>query len=1297
MKFALIACFVAAVGGSIGAAESSKPTGVPVTYALPNTPGETYRVTLAIVDPANPDWIISQFAAGVARTVTAENAGRFTETWNGLDDNFMPVPPGKYAVKGIYMPARKWAVDGDWHTVTPRFAGGASPWLPTPEQVDVPAPFGGDPVNAPMMDVAVGPSGIATFYYQYLENGTNLPQFDLNKPLGPGQFLRAYKSGGAGGGPCVATDGENVWAFSTDGGPKFVYRADGKSFGSSPTANRRNSYPPAGWVTAMTASRDAAAGKSYVFVAQRGKIVSEKQTGSSFSHRYAESATDLVDEITVHDGDNGKVLQTLKLARPRGLVVRADKLFALHADGNGFAISTVSLEKGLPKGEWATLFKVPEKLDPADLEVDSRRRIYLSDRAANHVYQFDATGKSLLTFGKLDVQRPGTYDRDTLMAPAKLATWTDADGKDRLIVVEMAGPNRVSEWSADDGKLLREFMSYQTKCNSGYTIDPADASLIYLPGHDDWLTRFKVDYDKHTWTVDAVWPNVESGQRGALEKPIAVRVNGNLYLASERSLSVYRLAGDRWLKSAGLIFKDKAAFLWNDTNGNGQADEDELRPTEMPKGVMTYHGQKWLADLSYIAPGQGSRDVWRLAPEGFDAHGNPVFKGWQKVLTDPVFMARVEGKTNALYGGNELTDTFSSDWMQVDGSAADGFYVQARGGKNFTANFGAQHKISRYLPDGKGGYRIKWRVGRSVIDGSGAPDELHGGMRCFKPINGLLTIVDQSRSGLLLFTEDGLFVDSIFPKSDKEKSGIYQQPGEFFAGTIYPNAANGKVYYAAGKYTPLLYEMEGWSLAQNPVKPLTTVQNEVTINAAQIASPPEQALALRGGAGTAPIARFAPALGGAELDGTIDGWESAEPVKFASGKQSVEVRSLYDPDTLYLRWHVRLDRKFEAKSHPPLERLFTHDVGADTVSFFVQGDVNAEPKGQAVGRPGDARFVFGLFKDGGTVRPAYVGMYPHYPGASARPQTYRTPVGTAAFAHVGPVEGVTVGHAIDADGEGFVIAASIPRAALPALKTPFGPDLRTMVNFDANLGGHDRFWWANRDGSASRETYDEPSEARLYPGSWAPAQFVSLAGGAVVRNWLVCGPFGGPGAEKFKNDPNGPVPGTNIEMKKAVREFCDAAVYPPDAAGVDLAARYKGDQIKGYWPDPKEVRWKPAAVAELDTRVVLGGGAQTYYGATWVYAPADTRVEFDLQGHAQTTIRWAVNNQPVEPKTYAPDPAKTHRLTATQKVDLKRGWNAVTFRAYCTGYAPFRVGLIVDGTPEQLWKLKFAATPPTAR
>jgi len=56
----------------------------PDSYRLPNTPGKTYRVTLAITDPADPNWIVSTFVTGAPRTVTEENQGRFTGLWIGL-------------------------------------------------------------------------------------------------------------------------------------------------------------------------------------------------------------------------------------------------------------------------------------------------------------------------------------------------------------------------------------------------------------------------------------------------------------------------------------------------------------------------------------------------------------------------------------------------------------------------------------------------------------------------------------------------------------------------------------------------------------------------------------------------------------------------------------------------------------------------------------------------------------------------------------------------------------------------------------------------------------------------------------------------------------------------------------------------------------------------------------------------------------------------------------------------------------------------------------------------------------
>ncbi len=1281
---------------------AASEVGVPISYELPadGPLPKTYRVTLAIVDAKNPDWIVSQFACGVARTVTKENGGKFSETWDGLDDNFMPVPPGDYAVKGILMPAREWVVDKEWHTVTPRFVTGASTWLPSPAEWQVDEPFSGDPVNAPVGDIAVGENGVAVFYWSYLENGTNNPMFDLKKPPGLGQFIRSFPSGGAGGGTATATDGETVWSFCNEGGMKYVYRADQQSFGKSEGANRRNGYVPDGWVTSMAAWRNG--GDSFVAVAQRGKIIEKKQG------HYSESPTEFANKITLHDGRDGKLLGEISIDRPRSVTVRDGVLYALHAEGEGSAVSAVGVGAGAAEGKWERVFAVPADIKPFDMKVDGHGRFYLSDEAANHVYQLSRAGKVLLTIGKLDGQKPGSYDPLTLMAPGKLATWADPEGQDRILIVENAGPNRIAEWGAD-GKLIREFLTLQTKANDGYMIDPEHPTHVYIPGQQGWLTRFRVDYEKGTWTTDAVWPLPEDPRAHGLTKPRLVRTHGGLFFAGaagarEDAFNVFRL-GDDGLKLSAAIMRQRTEvskpgdfFLWHDANGDGRVGDDEMNPTTLPGFLFTYHGQNWSDDLSFLAMGQGSRSLWELAPAGFDAHGNPIFKEWQKLLTDPMFTARAEGTADALHGGNELADKFESDWMQTDGTRAGGFYVQARGGPNFSANAGPQHKISRYVPDGNGGFQLKWRTGRTAMQRNASPGEVYGAMRIRKPVNGLLSVIDQSRCGVLLFNEDGLYVDTVFPdehRVSRKDAGLYVLPGEFFVGDVFGNRENGKIYFAMGKDTPLIFEAEGWSLTENPARPLTTLQRKVNIAAAQIATPPDIALSVRGGAGVAKYARFAPALGDVALDGSMSGWESSEPVRFQADKdQTVEVRCLYRPEQIFLRWHARMPGKFEPKPLPPLARIFTHDQLADTLSFYIQGDPNAKPNGAPGGRPGDVRFVFGVFGKGGAPQPVGVGMYPQWSGpAKPSPQIYRTPVGVATFAHVGAVEGAQLFHKTDDDGKGFVFVGVIPRTAIPQMKTPFAGGLRTLVNFEATFAGHSKFWWANSDGSASRETYDEPTEARLYPGSWAPADFQGLDHGVLVQHWLRCGPFGGPGAEKFKDDPNGVIAGTTIEMKKAVREFCEAATYPPDSGMVDLDARYTGDQVRGYWKDPGEVRWKSASTNPLDTRITLGGGGQVWYGATWVYAPAATEVEFQFQNHPMSYPRWTLNGEavPLKPADFQ---GADNRPIAKRTLTLRAGWNEVRFRSYCAGYSPFRAGLILNAPPVKLWTLKLSTTPP---
>ena len=59
-----------------------------------------------------------------------------------------------------------------------------------------------------------------------------------------------------------------------------------------------------------------------------------------------------------------------------------------------------------------------------------------------------------------------------------------------------------------------------------------------------------------------------------------------------------------------------------------------------------------------------------------------------------------------------------------------------------------------------------------------------------------------------------------------------------------------------------------------------------------------------------------------------------------------------------------------------------------------------------------------------------------------------------------------------------------------------------------------------------------------------------------------------------------------------------------------------------------------------------------------------------------------------------PAGAKSRDQAAAKRIALRAGWNEFRFRGYCTGYAPFRVGLVLKDAEEKLWPLKLSATPP---
>ena len=244
-----------------------------------------------------------------------------------------------------------------------------------------------------------------------------------------------------------------------------------------------------------------------------------------------------------------------------------------------------------------------------------------------------------------------------------------------------------------------------------------------MQGQDDTLVRWKIDYVTGSWMPDAVWSHVGPSGFGdklmqALGRPRVIRSGEGTYIAFGRGCVVYRLEGDRLRACDAVLVEHEDAdhatsYLWCDLNGDGRVQESEYRsnPLRGPPGTFRYFGETWFDDLSLVCVGQGTPDIWKLAPE-WDERGTPIFDGrnWRKLLTDEIFTAKQAGRAAVLRGGNEVGTQFNSDWAFPAEGAGGSVFVSARSGPDFSANLGAQYKLSRYDVDASGELRQRWRV-----------------------------------------------------------------------------------------------------------------------------------------------------------------------------------------------------------------------------------------------------------------------------------------------------------------------------------------------------------------------------------------------------------------------------------------------------------------------------------------------------------------------------------------------------------------------------------------------------------
>lgn len=206
------------------------------------------------------------------------------------------------------------------------------------------------------------------------------------------------------------------------------------------------------------------------------------------------------------------------------------------------------------------------------------------------------------------------------------------------------------------------------------------------------------------------------------------------------------------------------------------------------------------------------------------------------------------------------------------------------------------------------------------------------------------------------------------------------------------------------------------------------------------------------------------------IDGGFDDWPFPAVLAMRGADGSATFRLGYDADNLYLAIAVVDASPFRNRASVPQEAL----AGGDAVALYLQA------------RKGDEQRI--LFAPGDGAVAVYAHR-PHGGGKGAKPWTFTSPAGEAAFADVAPLAGVTTATRIAAGG--YQLEAAMPWKSLglkPRPDATFAFDASVLFSDPAGMTCSGSIWWWATTGPGLT-IEDLPTEAQLYPETWGMAQF----------------------------------------------------------------------------------------------------------------------------------------------------------------------------------------------------------------
>ncbi|MCX5661344.1 MAG: hypothetical protein NTW19_16815 [Planctomycetota bacterium] len=757
--------------------------------------------------------------------------------------------------------------------------------------------------------------------------------------------------------------------------------------------------------------------------------------------------------IEVRQQPDGKVVKEYAVDRPRSI--------AFDPQGRIIALSAGKVVRIDEDGK-ITPIPTPDLKSPGPLAVDRSGNIYIYDASVQQVRVYDPEGKPLRLVGNPGGHKAGPWDPAKMDSVCALAV----DQTDQLWVAQDRYWPKTIVMFGPDGAMRREFIG-PTEYGGGGVIDPWDKSRFYVGP-----LEFAVDWEKGTSKLKNL--TVDPSQGGnAGEVPIVI--DGRRYLVNRpRFLNmpvarVYLYEKDHARAVAAMgnasRFDDlqepalfaalgspdltKFRFTWCDANGDGKIQAAEVKLTPVAEG-RDVNLTRFNRNLSIQ-----SGDV-RWEVKSFTADGTPQYEERTVLATAQGSYRLDNGLTYAWSGGGfdaGLDDKGKAMWVRAVEQHGVHGYIKA-------APYSPEQIVSQY------GF-----VGHET-----APGDL-----------GEFVAISCNTGVWHIMTADGLLAGRIF--IDQRDPAAYHwrfpehQRGfpldnlslgqEHFWGYLCKTVADGKFYAVAGHNHASIVEVQG-------LDKFKRLSGSVVVADADIA---KTALWDRGrqresGFRRAPIINAFRVGGAPSINGKLDGWPEWPS---ASIPGTADFWIGFDDVTLFLAYRVTGQGPM-LNTGEQIDRLFKTGAAVD-LQIGVKPDA---PEDRKTPVEGDLRLLMTWAKE----KPVAVLYRAVVPG-TPQEKTWQvvSPVASASFDQVGPLEGVRMTRGETERGDGYIVEAAIPIKAL-GLTPADGLRLRMDWGFLAtDRTGNQvlrRIYWSNK---ATGIVADAPSEAILQPDLWGHVIF----------------------------------------------------------------------------------------------------------------------------------------------------------------------------------------------------------------